>query len=340
MKPLLITVLICVVLAGSMLAARHVHGDEVIDNAIMAHKKLMRLRVAVLIYMNDNGEHLDDPQHLFPTYVTDPLMFWHPGDNDPAPLTINNSLPNTRDSAQVSFLFHTGDVGGLQGDDYMIWDASPANNKGRFISTITADGTIETIPPFQVPVPTKITIARRRLAEIGASLQVYLNDSNGWLPQDLTVLYPDWIRSPKRYWNPGDSDPEPTDITNAVPNAPNSAHISFDFPAAGLHEDQLTPETILVQDNSAANNAGLGISIFRYDGTFEFQLVGIAGDANGDERIDLADWAKLQRCFQEWNYFDLVEDDTCRIFDFNSDDRVTSTDHDAFIPVMTGPALR
>jgi len=330
----------CIVLTAFLMLTHVTWADDVTDNAVIAHKKLVRLHSAVLTYLNDSDEKLDDPLHLYPTIVNDPLLFWHPGDTNSAPQAINNSLPNAANSAQISFLFRTGNLGSLMPHDYLIWDASPDNNQGRFVSLITYEGMVETIPPLQVPVPTRSVIAQHRLANIGTTLRIYLNDSAGFLPQDLGMLYPDFITTTRAFWNPGDSDPVPTDITNSVPNALNSANVSFDYPAAGLHEIALAPDTILVQDNTPDNNAGLGRLIYRYDGSIRFELVGMTGDANNDERLDLADWARLQRCFQEWNYFDLLEDDACRVFDFNDDTRVTSADHALFLDAMTGPGVR
>jgi hypothetical protein len=326
---------------GSMLAARLVRGDEIVDNAVVAHHRLVALHTAVHIYMNENEEQIDDPLHLIEPYGGGPTpeSFWHPGDNDPMPTFIDNSIPNAPNSTQVSFLFRTGVIGILPPDDFLIWDASPVNNAGQFISVITVDGTVETIPPVSLSFPTDVAIAQKHLKRFGWLLYLYAYNHDGRLPETLLEFYPDSITWARSFWNPGDSDPVPTDITNSTPDALNSVYISFDFPAAGMLWDDLTPDTIVVQDNSPANNQGLGVNVLRFptlSGRVGFVLSGAAGDSNGDERVDLLDWAKFQRCYKGW-VSQVVTDDTCRTVDFDDNNRIDLYDYGLFVEAVTGP---
>lgn len=342
MQRLAILVCVCIVLSGSVVAVQIANGDVVIDNAVIAHRRLVALGRAVAIYINDHGGRLDDSLHLVENSELSPEVFWHPGDNDPAPTALDNSIPNSPNSTQISFLFRTGDLEGLARDDIVIWDASPLNNAGRFLSFITADGGIETIPPVELPFPTNVMVAQTHLQRITRALWWYQYDHAGFLPDSLFELFPSSaLSSPRSFWNPGDINPMPTDITNTMPDTPNSANISFDFPAAGMSVAQLTPETIILQDNSSENNHGLGINIvlrralLNQAGGIQFIPDGAFGDSDRDDHIDLEDWAKLQRCFSGWA--DVVEDDSCRLLDFNTNGHIDTDDQAMFLDVMAGP---
>ncbi len=339
MRRLAIVSCVGLVLFGSTVALRLAIGDEVVDNAVIAHKRLKELYVAVQIYWNDNELQLDDPLRLVDDSNLSPEVFWHPGDSDPAPTVIDNSIANAPNSAQISFLFQTG-TEEFSGDDFLIWDASPWNNAGRFSSFITADGSIETIPHVDLPVPTNVSIAQAHLKRISRALNSYQSDYFEIYPDSLGDLMPSsQVKSPRSFWNPGDADPMPTAITNDLPDALNSASISFDYLVAGMTYDDVTSETIMLRDNSPANNDGLGINIvlgpLHYAGSVRFIPTDGFGDINGDDRIDLADWAKLQWCHSGW--FDEVTDDSCRVLDFDYDGNITFVDNASFLDVMTGP---
>jgi hypothetical protein len=340
MRRLAVVSCVFAVCVGSMMAARLVRGDEIVDNAVIAHHRLLRLSTAIYIYLNDNNLQLDDPLRLAGFAGLTPESFWHPGDDDPMPTFIDNSIPNAPNSAQVSFLFRTAWQGNLQPDQLMIWDASPANNGGNFISVLTMDRGLETIPPVSLPFPTDVAIAQQHLARLAGALSHYMAENEEHFPETLAGLYPHggitWARS---FWNPGDSDPIPTDITNTVPDAPNSANISFDYLIGGMMKDDVTPETIVLRDNSPANNLGLGINVARLvnypNRTVEFVLSGVAGDSNGDERVDLVDWAKFQRCHTGWGSA-IITDDTCRTVDFDGNGRIDLDDYALFVEAVTG----
>jgi hypothetical protein len=147
---------------------------------------------------------------------------------------------------------------------------------------------------------------------------------------------------PRSFWNPGDVDPMPTAITNDEPNGLNSTNISFEYLVGGLHMDDIASDTIVLRDNTPANNKGLGINVvngqalvFHRFGV-QFIPVNSFGDYDGDEDIDLVDWASLQTC---WTGFPReIDDDACRVLDFNSDGHIAVSDHEYFVGVQTGPA--
>ena len=331
-------------LAGSAMAVRSVAGDEVVDNSVIAHIRLKGLAVALSIYLNDNLERLDDPVHLLQSVEIEPEAFWHPGDNDPAPTQIDNSIPNAANSAQISFLFQTGFLGGLAGDDPIIWDASPFNNDSQFISYATFDGGIETIPPVELPFPTNVSIAQKHLWRISRALWWYQNDNGGFLPVSLLDAHPNYALAwPRSFWNPGDADPMPTAITNDQPDGLNSTNISFEYLVGGMHLDDITVDTIVLQDNTPENNKGLGINVANgralmfQAGGVQFIPVNSFGDYDGDQDIDLHDWAAFQSCYS--GFPGEIDDDTCRVLDFNSDGHIAMNDYGFFVDVVTGPAL-
>jgi hypothetical protein len=343
MKRYTTTIGFCAASCVAVAAFRSALGDEVTNNAVTAHKRLKALHTAVSIYTNDSEEQLDDPIHLMGSVDLTPQDFWHPGDNDPTPTSLDNSIPNAPNSTQISFIFQTGYIGELPADTPLIWDANPLNNAGRFVSYVTADGGIETIPPVELPYPTNVNVAQQHLARIMRALWWYAHEHSDVLPNSLLDVYDtSHTSSPRTFWNPGDLDPLPTDITNTAPDAINSANISFEFPAAGMSVDQLTFETVILRDNSPANNRGLGVNVVirgpsLFNPHIRFIPSGLIGDTNGDDQIDLADWARLQQCYTSWSEF--VDDDSCRLLDFNFNGRIESLDQAEFLSVLAGPTL-
>ncbi|MHC4067746.1 MAG: dockerin type I repeat-containing protein, partial [Planctomycetota bacterium] len=88
----------------------------------------------------------------------------------------------------------------------------------------------------------------------------------------------------RQFWNPGDSDPAPTEITNSELDTPQSAHISFDFPVGGQGWWDFEPDTVLLRDNSPTNNEGFGV--FEITAAFEVHFVPTCpGDVTGDGRV-------------------------------------------------------
>ncbi len=309
--------------------------DEAIDNAEVANARMQQLHSAVLIYLNDNEFILDDPLRLAEGNAIPPVTFWHPGDDDPEPTLIDNSNPNHKNSAQISFLFRTGDYSALRPDELVIWDSSPANGNGQYFGMMTKDGVFETIPPAATPVPTKVALAQSHLRRLAWATRSYASENEDLFPDDLIRLYGNDLNSPRSFWNPGDSNPLPSDITNSVPDADSSTQISFDYLLAGEAEDTVPADAIAFQDNSTSNNDGIGINIARLNGVVELIVSGTVGDGNQDGCIDLADWARLQQCFSGPGT--PVNDDTCRLLDFDRNGEISAIDYERFATAMIGP---
>ena len=91
-----------------------------------------------------------------------------------------------------------------------------------------------------------------------AAIEYALDDTIDFnFPDQASQLFSQgYLDDPLAFYSNGDTDPPPTTIDNDVSNAANSAQISFDYLGGGQTLDG--PSTVLFQDNSADNNAGLG----------------------------------------------------------------------------------
>ncbi len=307
----------------------------------IAQDHLRQLGTAIRWYLSDYNERLDDPIRLWQFgYVTEPTVFWNPGDTDPQPWWITNSVPNAWSSARISYDFATclRPCEGILPDEPIVWDNTPDNNGGAFSSFHTLDGAIYTSPPNISPIPTNVAITHARLRRLWVAVGVYALENGGLAPTELLDIHPSpYAMSPRNYWNPGDSDPLPTDISTDEPDAINSARISFDYLVAGQDWDSMDPETIVLADNTSTNNAGYGVNVVNRRGFVRFVAAGTLGDADDDGDIDFDDYAKMQNCFTMRPY-GAIFDNTCRIMDWDGDDEVTLWDDLAnFLPAMTGP---
>lgn len=282
---------------------------DVRENARISQQNMRALGAALAIYANDNsGRFPPTPAMLFPAAAPDATMFWHPGDADSAPETINNDISNFPNSARISFdwnLEPAGPYGHFFSDSVLIYDNSPQNNGGAFVSFVTCDGVVETDPPDAIGAPPAPELAMKHLRRLGNALIIYANsnidDVSGYLPADLLDTWswaesrPRGIRmfeSPRTYWNPGDSDALPDDIDNSTPNGPRSTQTSFDYLTPGVHLNQLTANTVILRDNTPDNNQGFGV--FAYFGSGEVRFVAVcAGDTDLDRDVDLTDLATL-----------------------------------------------
>jgi hypothetical protein len=239
--------------------------EKVVRNSTIARTHLMEISNALFVYANENRDRLPpDLTMLFPNYISDPTVFWNPGDSDPAPTTIDNNATNAINSTRISFEY-TATYPNC--DAPLVWDNSAANNGGFYINVAKADGSMSTTPYNPMVVGDSTNTAARNLSNLAIAFFMYANENQGWLPDDpAKLLTMGYVCSPFSFWNPGDSDPEPTAITNSVSNAVNSSHISFDFPNLGRDLDTLPPTAVLAQDNSIANNGGSGILTAYADG--------------------------------------------------------------------------
>ena len=248
-------------------------GGDVLPDSDIARERMYCLHAGFALFLNSHGGAApDDPAELFPDYVSDPLCFYHPGDSDPPPEIIDNSVPNAPNSAQISFAWGNLDDCSAP-DEVFIQDNTEENNGGQFINMLTADGLIETAPPSATPTPTSLILAQAHLQRIGVALALYSNDNQALLPDDLIQIWEDGrLRSPRTFWNPGDSDPLPDDITNSAPDAQDSTQISFEYLGTGLSDGSLTPDTVVLRDLSPKNNGGAGVNVLWGDFTIGFVL--------------------------------------------------------------------
>ena len=261
-------ILVIVVLIG---AVGSVGVADVFSDAAIAQQRMRQLAVGLAMYWNEYHDASPpsppSPADLFPEYVSDPLVFWHPGDSDAAPTTIDNNAVNAANSASISFEWVDFAAGGDRvADSVILRDNSAANNGGLFVSMITADGVIETDPPLATPTPTAGELAQIHLRRLADALNIYASENQARLPDDLLTLWElGHVESPRTFWHPGDSDPMPTDITNSVLNGVNSTQISFEFVAAGELAGALPCGAVVLRDNTPANNGGAFIYIVAED---------------------------------------------------------------------------
>jgi hypothetical protein len=274
---------------------------DVFGNARIAQQNLRRIAQAMHIYSNDNQEWFPtDPAWLYPAWVPDAAAFWNPGDqtNRRAPIAISNSGSNMSNSARISYDFLLSSQRAAV-DSILLRDNSPRNNGNRFINFITLDGVLETDPPEAAPTPTQFRLARDHLGRLGWMLAYSANDKNCILPLDLHHFWREdgsgLLETTRSFWNPGDSDPLPPAITNSVPNDPQSALVSFDYLTPGENFWTMPPDTVILRDNTAANNAGFGVYAIVGDGGgmhLRF-FAECPGDTDLDRDVDPEDLGRL-----------------------------------------------
>lgn len=111
-------------------------------------------------------------------------------------------------------------------------------------------------------------VSRLRLLHQNAT--IYSFDHQDHFPALASQLYhPDYVTDPTTFYSPGDSNDPPTTIVGDVPDAPDSAAISFDYPGAGQSTGG-NPSSLLFVDNTDANHAGLGRAAVYFDGRTTF----------------------------------------------------------------------
>ena len=316
---------------------------DVLQRSDVARINMKRIAAAMATYANNNhGVYPTDLLMLYPEIIDDPRVFWHPGDSDPAPTTIDNSVPNALNSIRISYEF-AANPNALCEADPMLWDNTAANNDGLFVNRMSASGVITTDPPFITPTPTRTGIAQGNLRLLYNALWSYAAENGERFPTDPAMLSsPGRICSPQVFWHPGDADPQPTAITNSAPDAANSAQISFSFPCAGQPSWLFNWGEIMVQDNSPSNNSGRGISVIRANGQIAFISAchDPFADADGDHDVDQADFAVFQRCL---NPGGMRLGDECGCFDrpesgyANGDGDLDPADFLAFQACISGP---
>jgi hypothetical protein len=309
--------------------------------AELASAHLRRFYRAMYSYTLDNYDYFpDDLLRLWEQgRLAAPRTFWNPGDSDPMPMDITNSVPDAINSTQISFEYLVGGltVDQLAIDSVLMRDNSPSNNGGDYIHLLYNDHSVETDPPQAIPTVSAMLLGLKHITRFRYALRTYAWDNGGYYPDDLKDLWDEgYLVSPGSFWHPGDSDPPPTDITNSTPDALNSAQISFEYLGAGLNES-VPPETVLLRDNSRANNGNLGRWVLTAGYYVDFSWEVDRGDGNGDGRIDLADWELMELCLNGPLDAPRTLDVYYYVFDFNFDDMVDLEDVAAFMAAFTGP---
>lgn len=318
-------------LAGLVILSLPFAFADVFENARVAQRNLRTLLMAESIYANDNEEWFPlDPAWLYPELVADPATFWHPGDatNPRPPQTIDNSASNNQNSARISFDFVLPNTRWAW-DAIAIRDNSESNNDDEFVNFITLDGVIETEPPNAAPTPTTFAMTRGHMQRLAVALRIYANDNSDYFPQDLYGLWSGsgMLSSPRSYWNPGDADPLPRAITNAIPNGAESAAVSFELLTAGIRTSDIPAGAIVLRDNTPENNAGFGVFAFVWSDNPTVHFITVCpGDLNQDQVIDLADFAQLQVSYGRWDDRYTPADG-----DFDADGGVFEPDRDAML---------
>lgn len=100
---------------------------------------------------------------------------------------------------------------------------------------------------------------RYKLQQLRSAALSYASDHGGFLPDLASDLFAEgYITDPRVFYSDGDVNSSPTTINNDVPDASESAQISFGFPAAGIENSGSLCSTVIFEDNSVSNNAGLG----------------------------------------------------------------------------------
>ena len=110
------------------------------------------------------------------------------------------------------------------------------------------------------------------LKQIGLALQMYAQDHKNKFPDDLKEIYPkySYVKDPSVFWCPADTNPKPTDITNSVPNQPNSCQISYIYYPGHSANEGSVADIIIMEDNNPEHHNGRRNCLFA-DGHVELR---------------------------------------------------------------------
>ncbi len=110
-----------------------------------------------------------------------------------------------------------------------------------------------------------------RLRSLRDALFQYAIDHDDQVPDQLSTLFLEgYVDEPGLFYSLGDVDLPPATIDNDVPNTPDSALISYDYPFRG-DIFSAPPDDIILIDNTADNHAGLGRMVLFADGHRSFE---------------------------------------------------------------------
>ena len=106
--------------------------------------------------------------------------------------------------------------------------------------------------------------------QIGLALQMYAQDHKNKFPDDLKEIYQSYFKNPSVFWCPADTDPKPTDITNSIPNQPNSCQVSYTYYPGHSANEGSVADVIIVEDNNLKQHNGRKCCLFA-DGHVELR---------------------------------------------------------------------
>ena len=108
------------------------------------------------------------------------------------------------------------------------------------------------------------------LKQIGLALQMYAQDHKNKFPDDLKEIYQSYFKNPSVFWCPADTDPKPTDITNSIPNQPNSCQISYTYYPGHSADESNVSGVVVMEDNTPKQHSGRKCCLFA-DGHVELR---------------------------------------------------------------------
>ena len=110
------------------------------------------------------------------------------------------------------------------------------------------------------------------LRMIGLFLHMYAQDHKNKFPDDLKDIYQkySYVKDPLVFWCPADTNPKPTDITNSVPNQPNSCQISYTYYPGHSANEGSVADVIIMEDNNPEHHNGRRNCLFA-DGHVELR---------------------------------------------------------------------
>lgn len=118
------------------------------------------------------------------------------------------------------------------------------------------------------------SITASRLRTLMQAAHLYADDNDNMFPPLASMLFDDayWFSEgppdPCAFYSPGDTDSAPTTIDNDVPDAENSAQISFTYLGNGLGTGDFN--AVIFEENDDAHNGGLGRFVAYGSGYVQF----------------------------------------------------------------------
>ncbi|HSW44928.1 MAG TPA: hypothetical protein VLM89_05105, partial [Phycisphaerae bacterium] len=119
--------------------------DEALKRSEIARAHMKQIAQALDAYATANkGNYPPDLRMLYPKYISDPAVFWHPGDSDPKPTTIDNNEPNQPNSTRISYEYTSAlyNTQTCRFYEPMVWDNSDSNNGGFLINKVPSYGMV------------------------------------------------------------------------------------------------------------------------------------------------------------------------------------------------------